>query len=75
MATTVKLYEDHRTASFCGPSLHITLYLCDEHAEELGDEVTCIETPVPERTTSANAANSTGTQRWMRFSGPNRISR
>ena len=45
MATTVKPYEDHRSASFCGPSLHITLYLCDECAEELGDEVICIETP------------------------------
>ena len=45
METTVKRYEDLRTVSFCGPSLHLTLYLCDECAEELGDEVTCIETP------------------------------
>jgi len=45
MATTVKLYQDHRTASICGPSVHLTVYLCDEHAEELGDEVTLIETP------------------------------
>ena len=42
---TVKRYEDHRTAFICGPSVHFTLYLCDEHAEELGDEVTLIETP------------------------------
>ena len=45
METTVKLYQDLRTVSFCGPSLHLTLYLCDECAEELGDEVICIETP------------------------------
>jgi hypothetical protein len=45
MATRVKLYQDLRTASFCGPSVHITLYLCDDCAEELGDEVICIETP------------------------------
>jgi len=25
--------------------MHLTVYLCDEHAEELGDEVTLIETP------------------------------
>jgi hypothetical protein len=45
MATLVKLYKDHRTAFICGPSVHLTIYLCDEHAEELGDEVTLIETP------------------------------
>ena len=45
MATTVKLYQDHRTAYICGPSVHFTLYLCDECAEELGDEVTLIENP------------------------------
>jgi hypothetical protein len=45
MAITVKLYQDLRTVSICGPSLHLTLYLCDECAEELGDEVPLIETP------------------------------
>ena len=45
MATTVKLYHDLRNTSICGPSVHLTLYLCDECAEELGDEVIYIEAP------------------------------